>query len=135
MVNNLFRASILALIFCVGQSLVESILAFLITHTRQASDMNFEGMLVYAFIRFILTIGPYFVVFYFTLRMTTRAHLSSIAFGLNLAVIGTFFFTGLIQKDLVSIFIASIFTSIGFIFIDKIWHFTALGKQQGKSNA
>jgi len=129
MVNNLFRASILGLVFCVGQSLVESILAFFITYTKQASDINFEGVLIYAFIRFILTIGLYVLVFYFTIRTTTKVHLSIIAFGLNFVVICSFFFAELIQKDPISFFVASIFTSIGFILIDKTWNFNAIVKQ------
>ncbi len=135
MINNLFRASILGLIFCIGQSLVEAILGYFITHIRHTSDTNVEGSLLYAFVRFILTIMPYIAVFYLTFKTTTKLQPSIVAFGLNFIVIGYFYYAGLIQKDSISFLIASILTSISFIFIDKTRNLIKHEKQQESANA
>lgn len=126
MVHNLYRASIFGLMFCLGQSVIEAFFYYLITYTNQTNNINIDGALFYAFVRFILTIGPYFIVFYFALKIDTKVRPAIIAFELNFVAIVSVFLIGLLQKDPIYFLIASFSTSIGFIFIDKIWNFPIL---------
>ena len=134
MTNSILRTSVLGLAFCIGQSLGESIIGYYIALSRQ-SNINFEGVLLYAFIRFIITVGPYAVVFYFTFRNTTKILPSVLACGLNLIVLGFLFYTGLIQNDPFSFVAASVLTSISFIFVDKRVNFIGLGRKVKSASA
>ena len=135
MITNILRTSALGLAFCIGQGFVEAILGYFITTVRQASDVNLEGAFLYFFIRLIITVAPYVAIFCFILLKTSKVLPSIIAFGLNLIILSTFLYVGLIQKDPLSFAIASILTSLSFILIDRKVNFIGLARQIKNASA
>jgi len=129
MTNSISRPLALGLAFCTGQSFIEAILGYFIATVRQTSVVNFEGVLLYFFIRLIITVAPYVAVFCIIIPKTAKVLPSIIAFGLNIIILSVFLYIGLIQKDPVSFATASILTSVTFIFIDRKVNFMRLGRQ------
>jgi len=126
MITNILRTSALGLAFCIGQGFVEAILGYFITTARQASDVNFEGAILYFLVRLIISVAPYVAIFCFIVLKTSKVLPSIIAFGINLIVLIVFLYVGLIQKDPFSFVTASIITSLTFILIDKRVNFTEI---------
>ena len=135
MTNSISRILTLGLAFCIGQSFVEAILGYFIAAVRHTSDVNLEGAFLYFFIRLIITVVPYVAIFSFILFKATKVLPSIIAFGLNLIILSTFIFVGLIQKDPFSFATASILTSLSFILIDRKVKFIGLGRQMKNASA
>jgi hypothetical protein len=71
-------------------------------------------------------VGPYVAIFCFIIPKTHKVLTSIIAFGLNLIILSSFLYVGLIQKDPSSFAAASILTSLSFIFIDRKVKFRGL---------
>ena len=120
MKTNILHSLLLGLIFCVGQSFGESILGFLITNVRRTSDVNFEGVIMFMWIRIALTIIPYLAVFV-TGDLITKEKMrpSLMSLGLNIIILIYFYNRGLIQKDPISFIIGSLLTSLILILIDR----------------
>lgn len=118
--KRLLHSILLGLIFCAGQSFGESILGFLITSTSRTSDVNFDGALMFMWMRIAMTIVPYLTVFVIMDLITKeRIGPSFISLGLNVIILIYFYNTGLIQKDPSAYIIGSLVTSIILLIIDK----------------
>jgi len=120
MATKVLHSLFLGLIFCGGQSFGESILGFFITVARHSSDINFEGALMFMWIRIAMTIIPYLFVFVIVDLITKdRMRPSFMSLGLNVIILTYFYHTGLIQKDATSFIIGSLLTSLVLLIIDK----------------
>ena len=106
------------LLFCLGQAFIEANLAFLIILVMNSSNINYEGLLLYFFIRTLLTIVPYISVFYICSRFFEKAIPSVASLFINLLVLPFFAYFGLIKLDIFSMTLASILTSVVLIIID-----------------
>ena len=103
MATKVLHSLFLGLIFCGGQSFGESILGFFITVARHSSDINFEGALMFMWIRIAMTIIPYLFVFVIVDLITKdRMRPSFMSLGLNVIILTYFYHTGLIRKDATS---------------------------------
>ena len=111
---------ILGLIFCVLQITGEAILGLLIAKIRRASDVNGEGVFLFAFVKTVYVIVP-FVVGFLLLTYLTKEKLKSswISFILNLGLLSWTYYSGLIKKDSLSFIVGSLLTSIALIIVDN----------------
>ena len=123
------RILLWGLVLCAGQSLLEAVLGWGITRVRQASIVNLEGALLYAIVRFVLTVGPYVAGFYFAFKVAPSVRPVRIAFVLNLLIIGFMLYAGGLALDPYSFSVASIVVSVLLVIILEWW-----GRLVGSSN-
>ncbi len=119
MKTRLLHPIILALLFCVAQSLGEALVGFVFTNVRRASDVNREGAVFFAVIKICLTLAPYVLVFLAINFISEKVKPAVVSFVLNLSVLIYFYASGMIQKDPASFIAGSLVTSIVLLVIDK----------------
>lgn len=120
MIRRIINSLLLGLVLCAGQSFGESIIGFFITSARRASDVNFEGAIMFMWIRIVMTLIPYLTTFVIVDLLTKeKMRPSLISFVINVIILIYFYNVGLIQKDPTSFIIGSLLTSLILLIIDK----------------
>ena len=98
MIRRVLYSLLLGLVFCAGQSFGESIIGFFITSGRRASDVTFEGAIMFMWIRIAIILIPYLITFVIVDLLTKeRMRPSLISLGLNIIILICFYNVGLIQ--------------------------------------
>jgi hypothetical protein len=120
MIRKILYSLLLGLGFCIGQSFGESIFGFLITTARRTSDVNFEGTIMYMWIRIVMTLIPYLTTFAI-MDIVTKEKIrpSFVSLGLNIIILIYFNKIGMLQKDPISFIIGSLLTSLILMLVDK----------------
>ncbi|WP_420577986.1 hypothetical protein [Ekhidna sp.] len=118
--NGTLKSIATGALFCVSQRIGESVLGFIITDIRKASDVNFEGAIQFAFMGLFLSIVPYLIIFPLVKTLTKSGlNNSYISAGINLFVLTYFYTSGLIQKDPISFIVGSLIISILLIVVER----------------
>lgn len=105
----------LGIIFCLAQSVGESVLAYWFISISGTSNVNLEGMLLYSFIRILLTLIPYILLFWLTYQMKILAMPALIGFAINVIVLPIFYLLGFNQFEPATIMISSLLMSNFFL--------------------
>jgi hypothetical protein len=110
----------LGIMFCLTQSLGESILSYWFISLKGTSNINFEGMILYSFIRIILTAIPYILLFWLAFQLRkARLIPAFIALSINVLVLLTFYLLDIYQKEPATIVLSSMLLSITFLALNK----------------
>src|SRR4051794_11798385 len=113
------KAIILGLLLYFFQIIGESILGLMITKIRQASDVNGEGVFLFAFVKTAYVIVPFLAGFVILTYLTKgKLRPTLILFILNIGLLTWTYLTGLISKDPVSFIVGSLVTSFVLIIAD-----------------
>src|SRR5690606_24168710 len=85
-------------LFCLGQSIGESILVYWFITISGTSNVNFEGMMLYSFIRIVLTLIPYTLLFWLTYQLNKLLIMPAlVAFVINVVVLLVLYLLGFYQ--------------------------------------
>jgi hypothetical protein len=118
--NGILKSIIIGVSYCLSQRLGESILGFIITDVRGASDVNIDGAILFAIIGFLLSVLPYLLLYPLVRgRAQVKISNSTLSAIINLFVLIYFYVSGLIQKDPTSFIIASLLVSMLFVVAER----------------
>ncbi len=107
--------------FCLAQSIGESVLAYWFITLKGTSDINFEGMMLYSFIRIVLTVIPYMLLFMLTYKIRkTFVMPALVALSINVLVLITLYLFDIYQKERLAIMFSSLLLSNIFLVTNKL---------------
>ncbi|WP_299762494.1 hypothetical protein [uncultured Pontibacter sp.] len=111
----------LGIMFCLAQSIGESVLAYWFITLKGTSDINFEGMMLYSFIRIVLTVIPYMLLFMLTYKIRkTFVMPALVALSINVLVLITLYLFDIYQKERLAIMFSSLLLSNIFLVTNKL---------------
>jgi hypothetical protein len=116
---KIIRTILVGLILYVFQVIGESILGLVITKIRRASDVNGEGVFIFAFVKTAYVIVPFLAGFVILTYLTKdKLRPTWILLLLNLGLLTWTYLSGLIAKDPWSFIVGSLVTSLVLIIAD-----------------
>jgi hypothetical protein len=114
------KTIIVGLVLYLFQVIGESILGLVITKIRRASDVNGEGVFLFAFVKTVYAIVPFLAGFVILTYLTKdKLRPTWILLILNLGLLTWTYFSGLIAKDPWSFIVGSLVTSFVLVIADN----------------